>query len=134
MRVFRRALILSAACLTGTANAENDIPDMRGTWTGPANGVFIASPGPPREAHYASTEITLVVDKQQDRSFSGIVKTPDNTKPMVGVIGWNGDIWWSEPGGFVEGRLKDADTIQGCYVRVSAYSQLAACEELKRQE
>ena len=76
----------------------------------------------------------MVIDQQQDRRFAGTFTMSHGTKPIVGVIKDDGEIWWSEPGGFVEGRLTDPDTIEGCYIRVSQFSQLAACEELKRQK
>ena len=134
MSAIRLAAILLAVCFAGAAEAKDDFPNMIGTWKGPAHGVFVAAPGPSREPRFASMELTLDITKQEDRRFAGTIKTPNSTKPLVGVIDFNGNVLWSEPGGFVEGRFKDADTIQGCYVRVSGYSHIAACEEFKRQK
>ena len=116
-----------------TVPAAESFPDLRGTWVGEGKGVFVTAPGSKTNAHFSSTEITLVVEEQQDRRFSGTLAMSKDLKPIVGVITNDGNIWWSEPGGFVEGRLTDSDAFEGCYVRVSAFSQLAACEVLKRQ-
>ena len=41
---------------------------------------------------------------------------------------------WSEPNGFVEGRMIDADTIESCYVRTAPDGQNAACQTLTREK
>ena len=114
--------------------AADNFPNLRGTWTGKGEGVFVTSPGSPDHSQFGTVDISLVIDSQQDRRFAGTITMSGETKPIVGVISTSGSIWWSEPGGFVEGQLTDPNTIEGCYVRVSQFSQLAACEVLKRQK
>ena len=123
-----------ATLMAGSVGAAENFSDLRGTWTGKGDGVFVASPGSPKHSRFGSVDITLVIDAQQDRRFAGTITMSGNTKPIVGVISTSGTIWWSEPGGFVEGALTDPDTFEGCYVRVSQFSQLAACEVLKRKK
>ena len=134
MNAFRLAAILLAVCFVGAADAKDDFPNMIGTWKGAAEGVFVAAPGPSREPRFATMELTLDITKREDRRFAGTITTPYSTKPLVGVIDFDGNVLWSEPGGFVEGRFKDTDTIQGCFVRVSGYSHIAACEVFKPQK
>ena len=117
-----------------TAHAKEQYPNLIGTWSGTADGVFVTAPGPQNDATYQTIDIALVVVRQEDRRFNGTITIEGATQPMVGIITDDGGIRWSEPGGFVEGRLADPNTLKGCYVRVSLFSQLAACEELKRQE
>ena len=127
------ALALALATfIAGPAIAADSYPDLRGTWTGKGDGVFVTSPGSPKHAHFGAVEIKVVIDEQEDRRFAGTIEMSGDTKPIVGVISTDDTIWWSEPGGFVEGRLTDANTLDGCFLRVSQFSQLAACEELKR--
>ena len=123
-----------AALVGNPAGAADNFPDLRGTWTGKGEGVFVTSPGSPTHSRFGTVNISLVIDAQQDRRFAGTITMSGGTKPIAGVITTNGSIWWSEPGGFVEGKLTDPNTFEGCYVRVSQFSQLAACEVLKRQK
>lgn len=123
-----------AALIANPVGAADNFPDLRGTWTGKGEGVFVRSPGSPKHSQFGSVDISLVINAQQDRRFAGTITMSGGTKPIAGVVTTSGSIWWSEPGGFVEGRLTDADTFEGCYVRVSQFSQLAACEVLKRQK
>ena len=134
MRVVLVLVVGLGLLLGSAARAQDSYPDLKGTWTGKGDGVFFASPGAHGKATFGSVEITVVIDHQEDRRFSGTITMARGSKPIVGVITDDGAIWWSEPGGFVEGRLTDADTFSGCYVRVSEFSQLAACEVLKRQK
>lgn len=129
------ALALALATfIAGPAVAADAFPDLKGTWTGKGEGVFVTSPGSPTHSQFGTVDITVVIDAQEDRRFAGTIEMSGATKPIVGVVLMSGRILWSEPGGFVEGHLSDANTIEGCFLRVSEFSQLAACEVLKRQE
>lgn len=123
-----------ATFIAGPAVAADAYPDLKGTWTGKGDGVFVTSPGSPTHSQFGAVEVTLVIDAQEDRRFAGTITMSGATKPIVGVISISDTILWSEPGGFVEARLTDANTIDGCFLRVSEFSQLAACEVLKRQQ
>ena len=129
------ALALALATfIAGPAVAADAFPDLKGTWTGKGEGVFVTSPGSPTHSQFGTVDITVVIDAQEDRRFAGTIEMSGATKPIVGVVLMSGRILWSEPGGFVEGHLSDENTIEGCFLRVSEFSQLAACEVLKRQE
>ncbi len=132
-----RRFVATTIALTGLVGAafaeEQSFPDLKGTWTGTAQGAFEAAPGRPAKAE-SSIEIKLVVDQQKDRHFAGTLSLEAENKAISGVIASDGSILWSEANGFVRGKLIDGDTIEACYVRISAFSQLATCEELKRQK
>ena len=123
-----------ATFIAGPAVAADAFPDLKGTWSGKGEVVFVTSPGSPTHSQFGTVDITVVIDAQEDRRFAGTITMSGSTKPVVGVITKSNRILWSEPGGFVEGHLADANTIEGCFLRVSEFSQLAACEALKRQE
>ncbi len=123
-----------ATFIAGPVVAADDFPDLKGTWTGKGEGVFVSSPGSPTDSKFATVDMTLVIDAQEDRRFAGTITMAGSTRPVVGVITKSNRLLWSEPGGFVEGHLADANTIEGCFLRVSEFSQLAACEALKRQQ
>ncbi len=118
----------------GSATAQQNLPDLKGTWTGTGDAVFVTTPGSSTDARFGSVPITLVIVAQQDRRFGGTITMTGASRPIVGVITFDDKIRWSEPGGFVEGALTDANTFQGCFVRVSAFTHLAACETLTRQQ
>jgi len=121
--------------LTAAAFAEEQsLPDLKGTWTGKGDGVFVTQPGSVTDSQFREVDIKLVIKQQQGRRFSGTITMSGDARPVVGVIKFDGGILWSEPSGFVEGQLRDENTIQGCFVRISSFSQLAACEILKRQK
>lgn len=126
--------LIVLAGLAGAAFAEEQsFPDLKGTWTGKGDGVFVTQPGDVTDARFGDVDISLVIKQQQGRRFSGTITMSGDARPVAGVIRFNGGILWSEPNGFVEGRLRDDGTFEGCYLRISPYSQLAACEVLKRQ-
>ncbi|MEM7223910.1 MAG: hypothetical protein AAF495_13075 [Pseudomonadota bacterium] len=134
MRVAFVLAIGLALLLGGAARAQDSYPNMLGTWVGKGEGIFVSSPGARKHATFSSVDITVVINQQEDRRFGGTITMAKGTQPIVGVITDDGGVWWTEPGGFVEGRLTDPDTFEGCYLRATQFSQLAACEVLKRQK
>ena len=133
MRILFAATIAIIGLCTAPAGAEQSYPDFKGTWTGKGDGVFVTQPGDVTDARFSDVDISLVIKQQQGRRFSGTITVSGDARPVAGVIRFNGGILWSEPNGFVEGRLRDDNTFEGCYLRIGPYSQLAACEVLKRQ-
>jgi hypothetical protein len=87
--------ILFTLVLSGLApaNAADSYPDLRGTWTGKGDGVFVTAPGSQTNARYGAVEIFLAILKQEDRRFSGTIKMDKETKPIVGVLTGNDGIW-----------------------------------------
>ncbi len=132
---------VSVTLLVCPAEAAENYPDLRGTWTGQADAVFIGPSGQSRigensdkqPATFGSAEFKLIVEKQKDRRFSGTVTVQNWTKQIVGAVFKNGFIRWAEPGGFVEAELTARDTLQTCYIRASEFSQMVSCAKLERQ-
>jgi hypothetical protein len=79
-----------------------------------------------------------VIREQTDRRFFGTMSFSEGdeqvTKSFVGIFVDKEHFMWSEPNGIVDGRAVGSDTIESCYVRVSAYSQNAACQTLTREK
>jgi len=134
MRRFVATLVALMGFIGVAAAEEQSLPNLKGTWTGKGDGVFVTQPGSVTDSQFREVDIKLVIKQQQGRRFSGTITMSGDARPVVGVIKFDGGILWSEPSGFVEGQLRDENTIQGCFVRISSFSQLAACEILKRQK
>jgi hypothetical protein len=128
--------VMAMAAGFGAAFAQDAYPDIRGTWTG--IGADIALNSDSTHPVLSSLPITQVITEQTDRRFAGTMTIgaggDQSTISFVGVLIDASHFLWSEPNGFVDGRLIDRDTIESCYVRVSSYSQDAACQTLTREE
>jgi hypothetical protein len=116
------------------ALADETYPDIVGTWSGESVEVMLNEDG---SGDFFSEDVTQVVTEQQDRRFVGRIVSDQGNQPFrvqfVGIFIDESRFRWSEPGGFVEGRVIDADTIDSCYIRTSREGQLATCHILKRQ-
>lgn len=134
MRSSLSAAVLFLLVSLVPANADTKVPDLKGTWIGKAEGVVVNSPEAAAKPHWGYVDVVLKIIAQRDRRFSGTMQIKDQNKPIAGVVAFDGAVWWAESDGFVQGRLRDADTIEACYVRASAERQQAACEVLKRQK
>jgi hypothetical protein len=126
-----------AALMVATSASAQDQPDMRGTWTGTTEAAMLDT-----DVYYETGKTTpqfmevpveVVIDQQRGRRFAGTITADKWDKPFVGVLAADDRIIWAEPGGFVDARLVDADTIDYCYIRIAEFKQLASCAELKRQ-
>jgi hypothetical protein len=133
----RRLPVILGAMLVSAipALAQDAYPDLRGTWTGTADQVARALDR--SGGVFQSGAMTLVIDAQQDRRFYGGIDVVEGAARLkldiVGVFTNQEEFRWAEPSGEVEGHMVDADTIEACYLRISAFSQVAACETLTRQ-
>jgi len=124
------------------AAAETKYPDLRGTWTGQADAVFVGPSGEARvgenddkqPATFGSSQLTMIIEKQKDRRFAGIVTVDKWSKPIVGAVFIDGRIRWAEPGGVVEAELTGRNTLETCYLRGQEFSQMVACATLKREK
>jgi hypothetical protein len=118
------------------ASAEDAYPDIVGTWVGQDDEVRIG-PGM-SSAAFGSEPVTQIITEQKDRRFAGTMMSGKGPEQFhvayVGIFIDSDHFRWSEPGGFVEGRMIDADTIESCYVRTAEDSHVAACQTLTRQK
>ncbi len=118
--------IFSALLLTSAAHAD-DIPDLRGKWSG--------------ENHTISDKKGLLTRKriveiteQIDRRFRSFFTYEDGRKDFFGVIyPDNVSFTWvaSDSKGYNHGRILGPDRISACYVE-SFEEATAGCAELSR--
>ena len=134
MRRIFAATIAMMGLFTGPAGAGQSYPDLKGTWIGAGSGAFVTALQFGTKAVAENVEIKLMIDQQSGKHFAGTISSSQAAQPFSGVIKSDGSILMSQPSGFVEARLSGADAIETCYVRISAFSQLATCELLKRQK
>lgn len=133
-------LILAVSCalplLVLPASAQEAYPDLRGTWTGIVEHVILNLDR--TGATFSSGPIELVVSEQRDRRFVGEIDVLLGNQrlklELVGIFTSETEFAWTETEGIVNGRMIDDDTFEACYLRVSAYSQVAACETMTRQD
>lgn len=129
-------VIAAALCAIATARADEVYPDLVGTWKGEGLAVARSLDGGP--VTYTEDAITQIVAEQKGRRFAGRLRATRGNEPFsvpfVGVFLDETRFVWSEPGGFVEGRLVDADTIHSCYARTGETNLEAACNRLVRQK
>ena len=120
--------------LSSPALSEQTYPDLKGTWVGSDTGAFVTAMQFGTKAVPETVQIKLMVDQQNGKHLSGTISSAQIGQPFSGVIKSDGGILMSQPTGLVEARLLGNDTIETCYVRISAFSQMATCAELKRQK
>ncbi len=122
--------------VSAPASLADDIyPDIVGTWVGEGADIRMSYDGD--DVVFGSETITQTVTEQRDRRFIGSMHSESGASEkfsvkFVGVFLDMSHFRWSEPNGFVEGRMIDADTIDSCYVRTAPEGQNAACQTLKR--
>jgi len=127
-------LIVSGVTV-GAARAQ-DIPDLKGTWTGLGTGVAIG-PSPyvagSEGVHFPDVEFTIVIEQQKDRRFVGQIEAAGRKETIVGVIAPDLDEGvMVDADGYYNFELDDADTIELCYQHNLADSKLASCYRLTR--
>ncbi|MEO4040569.1 hypothetical protein AAFN47_03075 [Hoeflea sp. CAU 1731] len=86
---------------------------------------------------FSSETITQTITEQRDRRLTGSMHSESGASEkfsvsFVGVFVDKSQFRWSEPNGFAEGRMIDADTIVSCYIRTTPEGQNAACQTLRR--
>ena len=131
---FAVTVIATMGLFATVAAAEQSYPDLKGTWIGAGTGAFVTALQFGTKAVAENVELTLVIDQQSGKHFAGTISSSQDAQPFSGVIKSDGSILMSQPSGFVEARLSGVDAIETCYVRISAFSQMATCEELKREK
>ena len=122
------------------ALADNAIPDLRGTWKGEAEASVTGAPNPrfggtaDSPTRFAGIPLTLVIDKQQGRAFSGTVSSPLQTgEPLNGVISRTGAVYYVDTDGYVIGNILAPNKLEVCYLQTSPTGRIASCTELTKQ-
>ncbi|GAB5377248.1 MAG: hypothetical protein AcusKO_37100 [Acuticoccus sp.] len=116
--------------------AQENFPDVTGVWEG--ESIAVSRPAGSGEVRYTEDRITQVVREQHGRRFAGEMRATSGGKPsevrFVGIFIDESRFVWSEPNGFVEGRLVGPHTIESCYVRTSRQNAEVACNRLVRRK
>ncbi|MEM8590323.1 MAG: hypothetical protein AAGG65_19870 [Pseudomonadota bacterium] len=139
---FRHAFIAATLALVAASPATaQDYPDLLGTWAGDSETIVAGStnhhPRPPEETQpdprLVSVPITVIIDQQDGRRFSGTVNSPGASEGIVGVVTREGRILWVDEDGYNEAVLIDDDRMEVCYLLVQPLIQLASCVEMVRE-
>lgn len=144
MSLVRVAAAAATVLAAGTAAAQAQTLDMKGTWksTGEAIVSGPATHHPPGAAAKAAgthrlrhQTFTFVVEGQDAKRFWGHISSEHAAKvPFVGSLSHDGKwIYLAEASGLVDGTVVDNDTLQVCY-RQSGPTFMVGCSEWKRQK
>ncbi|MEO1224982.1 MAG: hypothetical protein AAFX92_12195 [Pseudomonadota bacterium] len=140
MRLRHAVIAAALALVTATPAAAQDYPDLLGTWAGVSETIVAGStnhhqraPGETQpDPRLVSVPITVIIDQQDGRRFSGTVNSPSASERIVGVVTSEGRILWVDEDGYNEGVMIDDDRMDICYLLVQPLIQLASCVEMVR--
>lgn len=142
----RFVLICSVAMTLGSVGGANaqDMLDMKGSWSGIGKGIVdgLAAHHPPSAPAKSAdthrlTEVpfTLKIKGQDDHRFWGTVSSPFRVEKIIGVISADGkQIYLVTRDGFLDGIVRDNDTIDTCFRQLQPNSAVAACNTYKRSK
>jgi hypothetical protein len=128
------------ALLPALVLAQN-APNMIGTWTGTFTNTVMGTAAHHDLPNKKDTEIyfnknipfNLIIDRQEETSFSGTFSTPKHKEVILGAIAPD-----FQGGVMVDGdgtnafKIIDANTIQNCYVQMTK-PKVAGCWIAKKQ-
>ncbi len=116
-------------------------PNLIGTWAGEGVASVMGSGGHyPGNADagvsFRSIKVAYIIEKQEGRSFSGVIKTPSHTEPFVGALrsDFRGGVI-ADTDGRVSFDLVGKDGMDICYSHPKSASghAVAGCGQLKKQ-
>jgi len=127
MLYFAVVAAFSAAVLCAPAALAQDIPVLKGTWSGKTDSIG--------DIHGLRTrDRTIHITEQTDRRFRGYFEYEAGRKDFFGIIfpdnvtfGWVS----TTSKGTTQGKILAADHISACYIE-SGPEAAAACSDLKR--
>lgn len=129
MVIFTAALFLTSNLISTKADAEEQIPNLIGTWSG-KNNTYSDKKG------YLTRTKTIQITEQKDRRFKGSFTYSDGKVSFFGVIfPDNKSFTWVSPGsrGTNQGRILGQNRISACYIE-SGIDATAGCAELTRSK
>jgi hypothetical protein len=145
----RLALIATAILLTTAASsqAQDAVPDLKGTWTGTNKAVVIGTSGHhggSEAAHTAPPRIsevtfTFVVEGQDGRTAWGTLTSPNARERFVWAISHdNRTIIGSDRDGTFFNRLLEPNKLEICYTQPDHYGKtsvvlVAVCHPFERK-
>ena len=121
------------------AASQTPVPDLRGTWKGESESLVLGGGNPHHpqtrtsEPELRSVPVTLTVDKQDGRRFSGTFSSPRSSEKVIAVISHNGTIFLADDEGYTHGTTLAPNRMELCYLNVSTAARVASCAELTKQ-
>jgi hypothetical protein len=88
------------------------------------------APGRPEVGGVA---LTLTIDKQDGRRFSGTFSSARATEKIVGVISRNGTLYYVDSDGYAFATLLASNRLESCYLQITSNGQVACCTEMTKQ-
>jgi hypothetical protein len=131
------ALLTAASASAQTASLS---PDLRGTWKGESEAIVMGGGGahhPPAqgsEPQLTSVALTLTIDRQEGRRFSGTLASARSREVILGVVSRTGALFMAEDDGYDLATLLAPDQMELCYLHSEANGRVAFCVQLARQE
>lgn len=140
----RLTILAAAALVAATLPAlAADMPDMKGTWKGLAEGAVLvgntpyrsAEPGKPVTFSNEPIEFTFTIDEQQGPRFSGVLSSAKHSETLIGHLypDREGGVMLDDDGRYAF-TLKDASTMEVCYDHLKPDSKVIACWTARRPQ
>ena len=122
-------VLLSHLTASNLAMAQEPIPNLIGTWSGPNNTIS-------ETKGYKTRKKTIEITEQKGRRFRGQFNYAGDIKNFFGVIyPDNISFTWvsTNSKGYNFGRILGKDHISACFIEAGKKAS-AGCAELKRQK
>lgn len=142
VRMIRTVLLalLAAAAVLGSwpAQAQEQIIDMRGTWTGwttvTAVGQHKHTGHNAPEAKFYDFEITYQIEKQEGRRFVGKKITKKHTEDLIGVVAFDNKSFYAvDSNGKMVGKINSPSEIETYYLEATPAAMIVSANRLRRQ-
>ena len=121
-------LAICALLIVCEARAQEQTPDLVGTWTGGGLGVG-------KSDGWADDPVTLEITEQRERAFMGTKTHSEGKEGFYGAIMADGRtlLITDDGDGHSVGSILDTDAIEVCYMEAGADAQVF-CRTLNRGE
>ncbi|MFH1080624.1 MAG: hypothetical protein V1766_10275 [Pseudomonadota bacterium] len=131
------AMVLTFGSLP--ALAQEQIFDMRGTWTGQST---IVVSGPHKhtghdvsEAKFYDVSVTYRIDSQEGRRFVGKKISSKHTETIIGVISQDNKSFYAvDHNGYMIGKINSLSEIETYYLEATPPTMVSSANKLKRQK
>lgn len=139
IRTVLLALVAAAAVLgSWPAQAQEQMIDMRGTWTGwttvTAIGQHKHTGHNAPEAKFYDFEITYRIEKQEGRRFVGKKMTKKHTEDLIGVVAFDNKSFYAvDSNGKMVGKINSPSEIETYYLEATPTAMIVSANRLKRQ-
>jgi hypothetical protein len=137
------AAAMAAMTLLADAASAQDIPDLKGTWTGDAP-VIVAGASRHLPAgsdaktannyRLANQAMTYTIEGQDGRRFWGTLSSPKATERLIGSFSVDGkNVYMVDDDGYIDGVVVSANRIDVCYREAYTDRGVVACESIQRK-